>query len=332
MQLYQALLLGRALMGIILPSSDTVPPGVTIAIPVAGERAVVQGVESDYPIGYGYNLDGTIATDGQRGSLIAVMCAPAVATTMAQCQGSSQRVDLTVRYVTRLYPDSASQAGIDNKVWEDTPSNTKLPMSGQVLAFLNIPASLDATLFPTCSQNPVPPTCFTKLPYTVYLGRHPPIGSDDTTSLQTVGTRNIELVHGAGTANSNLTVYTGTPPHIDRFVPYPKVVFAVDTASENNVSAADLTIAIPPNVVIKDVFEEEHLGRHTMVRWQQPTGGTIQVQLVSPDKNVNRIAVVFTLTSGTPPTFADFPVTKSVLYDAQGSQMSTGSFTPRVIR
>lgn len=314
------------------PVSRTTTPGATIAVPVSGERLLILNGVTEYASAYGY----TGNPDPQRGTLTAVMCPVNSTSNMSACLSSSQKQFLTVRYMTRLYPDRASRAGIENL--DDTLSDpngnliSTVYMSGQVLAFLDIPASLDATLFGNCTLSPPPASCTTKLTYTLYLGT-----TSDTTSLQAAGVRNIELVHGSGTANSQAVLYYSASPPLSRFVPYPKVVFAVNTAGQQQVAAAELTISAPTSVTIKDVIEEENLGQHTMVRWtvDPPQGGTqaVRVQLVSPEAKVDRIAVVFSLNSGqTPPLFSAFTVTQSTIYGTTGATISGAAFAATRIR
>src|SRR5262249_14515027 len=150
---------------------------------------------------------------------------------------------------------------------------------------VDVPASLDSALFNNCSGQ----ACFARFAYTIYLGLQPPSGSLDTTKLQTVGSRNITVVHGAGTQTPAGVVYAGAGPHWDRFVPYPKLVLALSSQSENTIPAADITVAIPPNVTVMDVFEEESGGRNSIVLWRM-TGSVLNISLVAPSKNVNRLA------------------------------------------
>jgi hypothetical protein len=110
-------------------------------------------------------------------------------------------------------------------------------------------------------------------------------------------------------------------------------VLVADATAQDHVAAADLTITVPSTVTVKDVFEEEHLGRHTMVQWQSLSATSISVHLVAPDKKVNRLAIAFQLNSGagSAPTAAAFPVSAQTLYDDQGFVIG-GSFGPQVIR
>jgi hypothetical protein len=315
------------------PMSQTALPGSTIVVPLIGERLISIGTSEEHADASAFGTP-SIA-DPQRGQLYAMMCPDSETYSMPGCALSANKVDVPIRYVTRVYPDPASQAGIENLIDGFTPElMSSIPMSGQVLLVADIPPLASLGTWPTCSGSPCPIRTFF-----FYVGRHRPFGGGDETSiLNSVYYRQLKVAYSttSGVSSPAQSLYPyGPTVNLTRLVPYPKVVLTANSTAQNNVGAADLTITVPSTVTVKDVIEEEHLGRHTMVRWNTVSSTSIHVTLVSPDKTVNRLAVVFDLNGGasSAPAYSAFPVSSSTLYDQNGNVLGGGAaFAPEVIR
>jgi hypothetical protein len=256
---------------------------------------------------------------------------------MADCLNAAHdgvRVNLTLRYVTRLYPDAASPAGLENRVQTISGNTDYVPMSGQVVAFFDVPTTITGNPWgSTCTTGSPAPLCLQRFDYNLYVGIQPPTGSPDTSTFG-ASQRPVRLQRGSGVPSDN-TVYSGfTTADMARFVPFPKLVMKVDptTESASSMYAADIKVTYPSNVTIKDVIEEENLGRHSLVSWQSSGTNQITIQLISPKHDVNRVSVVFSLTNTTPVTVAGFTIDQSTLYDVNGNPMSGRSFLKDIIR
>src|SRR5262249_12106966 len=162
--------------------------------------------------------------------------------------------DLPIRYVTRLYPDPASPAGIDNLVQDLSRYVGEVPVSGEVLVFAEIPTSVNDAFPASCGGSSPPQSCFDPLGYDVFVGLRRP-AADETLVRNQWYARSINVVRLSAASlaspkpNLPVTLFPGAPaPDLPRFVPYPKCVFAVNAAGVDQVGAAELTIQFPPTV------------------------------------------------------------------------------------
>src|SRR5262245_2944139 len=203
-------LVGLSLVACTLaPMSRTVAPGSTIVIPLSGERSVETNANVEHPIAYNYQLPGSSAvTDVQRGSMFAMMC-PHVdqpVQTLESCTANPAKRDLAIKYITRLYPDPASPAGIENVVQDMSVYMSDIPMSGQVMLFADIPTSVNNDFPASCAGASPPQTCFDPKQYDVFVGLHkpnPPGGPDETFNLNQGYDRRINVVRLSANSLAN---------------------------------------------------------------------------------------------------------------------------------
>jgi hypothetical protein len=108
--------------------------------------------------------------------------------------------------------------------------------------------------------------------------------------------------------------------------PLPKVVVQLGAL---DVAAASLEVVFPPaKLAVRSVFEEQHPGRGSVVRWQLVASDTLRIQLIDPDASVRALAIAFEpldpfgVGRAQP---ADFQVRSARLYDERGAWIPGGA-------
>lgn len=302
------------------PVSLGVQAGSTIGIPVGGE------VTSAGSIGYGGAL---LAADGQyddqRGELVFVL---------KDTTNPALQYTLSTQAVVNAYPDPASAAGIGNFV--PNAFNFDAGLS-QALAIVDIP-------LPTASPPGPPPGI-----YEVIVSRRVRTSEGSPPQYEALlpapvypmGAYRLTILPGTGTPTPISTYYgflgeIDTSAGIRSLYPYPKLVLTLPTLSGSAIpAAAHLVVSYPAaKLAIKSVFEEQHLGRGSVLTWSADTSaGTVTIDLVNadPTSSAASLGVAFDLSNpfgsgatGGRATTADFTVTAASLYDANGALASAG--------
>lgn len=268
--------------------------GSTILIPVAGEKT------ANATVGYGSALLGQAGIrDGQRGELVFTLT------------GGSQVHTLVTRFVTRLGPDPAAQAAIDNRV--DDPLAPALGIS-QVIALVEIPTGVPAGNYTMT---------ISRCEFLSYGGPCEPVTPDVYYS------RPFTILPGTGTQMPT-TGFLGqfsqdTSTGLRSLYPFPKVPLAFAPTAP---AAAHLVVNYPKTKIeVKSVFEEQHQGRGSIVSWSDdPVAGQVTIDFVDPDASVYSLAIAFDLILpvGTGRVVAgDFSIASAQFYDANGMSQST---------
>jgi len=276
-------------------------------------------------IGYGGAL---LAANGQyddqRGELVFVL---------KDTTNPALQYTLSTQAVVNAYPDPASAAGIGNFVPNSLNFNAGL---SQVLAIVNIP-------LPTASPPGPPPGT-----YEVVVSRRKRTSAASPPQYEallpapvySMGAYRLTIASGTGTPTPFSTYgFLGevdTSAGIRSLYPYPKLVLTLPALSGSAIpAAAHLVISYPAaKLAIKSVFEEQHLGRGSVVTWSANTSaGTVTIDLVNADPTnaAASLGVAFDLSNpfgsgatGGRATTADFTVTAASLYDANGALASAG--------
>jgi hypothetical protein len=296
------------------PLPTKVQAGSTIGIALASEA-----LEGEW-IGYGGQLLRTATPpiyDDQRGELVFVL------------KKGAAEYELVTQLVTRTGPDPATKTGIDNLV--DMPIAGILGLS-QVLAIVEIPP-------PPPGSGPPPDV------YSIEVRRKRRISATQWetnlpvpqySSPVTAGANQIEIIPGTGSPAST----HGYLPYfaegdasqgLRALYPYPKIVLAIPALSQSGSpqpSASHLVVSFPQGkLAIKSVFEEQHLGRGSIVTYSNDTqNGRLTIDLVDPGRSVKSLAIAFDLLDpfgAGRATQADFTVTTADLYDGNGAVAST---------
>jgi hypothetical protein len=297
------------------PVSFVAAPGDTIGIPVGSEEY------EDGTLGYGGDIlasatgNGVPKYDDQRGSLLFVLQGPGSLT---------NQYSLLTRSVVNAYPDPGSPAGIQNNFGA---VNDAFGLS-QALAIVDIPSGANA---------PPPGT------YTVLVNRALRSSSGATTytvpaaapSYSSAG-YTLTIVSATGLSTPLSTIFSGssysTNSGIRQLYPFPRLILSLPSLPVSQLwpSAAHLVISCPTaKVSIKTVFEDQHLGRRSIVSWSSaPDPNNSSNTLITIDfatsesiASVKSIAIAFELKDpfgvGRAST-SDFTVVAANFYDANG--------------
>lgn len=228
---------------------------------------------------------------------------------------------LDLRAITRVYPDPASLAGVNNN---PAPAGVGLAVGiGQVLAVLDVPDTAPTGDFllevtrerPAGNELPAEETPSYRLPFTILPGLEDPHP-------------------GQGFLNVSGTSFLPIGPvPFTTIYPNPKVVFDLPTPAP---AAAHLVVSYPGSKIyaVLSVFEEQHLGRQSIVLFSDDTAQEqITIDLADPlESGVTQFSIAFQPKAGAAlvdPT--DFTVVEEFYYDADGLPMG-GSSTPLLIR
>lgn len=290
-------------------SSQPVPlavqAGSSFTLAVSGEL-----LDGDR-LGYGGDwLEQAGRLDMQRGELLFVLR-----------DDTGAEWTLHTRLVTRVTPDPASDAALDQRIdpWLGSAAGFS-----QAIALVEIPAD-------------VPPAG-----YALELRRRRRLPSGSYESLpapQYSGALRVlpALVDGhAGQSNQPVGAagawIVDTRSRLAALHPNPKLVLSLD----GDPAAAHLVLEYPrQKLVVRGVIEEQHSGRSSVVAWRDdPVSGRVTVDLVAPLADVAALALVFTLrapdTAGVAAP-SDFRVLAATLFDAGGGRMP-GSVSVGAIR
>lgn len=290
-------------------SSQPVPlsaqAGSSIAIAVSGE--MLDGER----LGYGGDwLAAMGRQDAQRGELLFVLR-----------DAAGVERTLRTRVVTRVAPDPASDAALDQRVdpWLGAAAGL-----AQAIAIVEIPAD-------------VPPGS-----HALELRRQRALASGGFESLPAPGYHGTlrvlpALVDGhTGQPNEAIGSAGGwmldTRSRLAALHPNPKLVLPLPAGA----SAAHLVVAYPRDkVAVRGVIEEQHTGRGSIVLFDDdPASGRVGIDLVAPERDVAGLALVFTLrspASSGAASPAEFQVVSSALYDDDGASLPA-TITPGPIR
>lgn len=278
--------------------------GTTIVVPLAGEalHGAYVGYESEVTRTRGLY-------DDQRGGLEFALVDDLAAPTRSHA--------LLTRLVTRVQPDPATPAAIAN--------GRTLHDFTQILALVDVPVSVPSGDFylsvrrkrRSAAQGgvdePLP-----ALPPQLSRLRVLPAERDASGAPVARFTPLEAIVAGRpfGDAESDaLGVY-----------PLPKVLVELGAL---DIAAASLELGFPPaKLVVRSVFEEQHSGRGSVVRWHLVGPDTLRIQLVDPDASVRSLAVAFEPldpfgVGRVEP--ADFQVRSTRLYDERGAWTPGGA-------
>jgi hypothetical protein len=268
--------------------------GSTVALAVGGDATLGDR------LGYGGAwLAASGVNDDQRGELVFVLVPP-----------SGAERTLRTLFVTRTFPDPASDAALANQIDPALPFAAGL---SQALAVLEIPADTPPGRYRMDARRrrPAPGGGFVSLPAPL-LGTEldvlpPAVGS-------ATGRPNAPEL-AVGTARVDLAA------EIPRVVPNPKLVVQF---ADRNPAAAHLVLSYPrEKLAIGGVFEEQHSGRRSILSWRDdPSRGELAIDFVDPAGSVRELGVAFRLLDPSVHGIAapgDFRVAQADLYDARGA-------------
>ncbi len=278
--------------------------GTTIVLPLAGETLLggYVGYESELTRRHG-------VYDDQRGGLEFVLVDDLAAPASPHA--------LVTRLVTRVQPDPATRAAIaDGRTLHDFT---------QILALVDIPVSVPGGDYYVSirrtrrsSASGGPGEALSPLPTQPTALRVLPAERD-----------------GGGAPVARFTpleaIVAGRPfGDAERdalgLYPLPKVVVELGAL---DVAAASLEIGLPPaKLAVRSVFEEQHTGRGSIVRWRLADPGTLRIELVDPGRSARALAIAFELldpfgVGRVEP--ADFAVRSVRLYDERGAWIPGGA-------
>lgn len=266
----------------VQPISKKVVPGETIIFPIAWDDKM-------FTVGYSSTELGW--TDWQFGTLV------------FELDHAAAGCDRTVlpRWVTRAWPDPASLAGAFNAL--PTPTQE---LTSQVLVALDIPANACPGTYSWSIRNDVPGTPTNDIEGELFRhapGHPPALNSFEVLNLPAPTPNNrsnpFEGYLGSATYDIELGMLWLIPHH----------KFAWDMVANPLPAAAEIVFEYPAAKISPlNVFEDNHLGRHSIVRWciagvnecaadTNPSDsiGELHVRFADPDTQVSRLAVAFKL-------------------------------------
>ncbi len=242
--------------------------GTTIVVPFAGEalHGAYVGYESELTRRRGLY-------DDQRGGLeFALVDDPAA---------PSSTHTLVTRLVTRVQPDPATAAAIAN--------GRTLHDFAQILALVDVPASVPAGDFHLSVRRKRRISASGQVEWLAAMPQnHPKLRvlppERDASGAPVERFTPLEAIVAGrpfGDAESDaLGLY-----------PLPKLVIGLGAI---DVAAASLEVVFPPQkLVVRSVFEEQHPGRGSLVRWHLVAPDTLRIQLLDPDARVLALAIAF---------------------------------------
>lgn len=281
------------------PIALSAQAGTTVVLAIAGE------VDAGPSLGFGGDwLSAAGRGDDQRGKLVFVLVA---------ANGAEHA--LHTKFVTRAWPDPASDAGLDGRI---APGPLGTAGLAQVLAIVEIPVD-------------VPPAG-----YRVEIRRERQRADGTVESLPGVSYGQPlrvlpAVVDGFAGAATSPTGFAGgyaidLLPPLAALYPHPKLVVTLDPGA----AAAHLELDYPTTrLVVRGVIEEQHTGRSSIVAWRDdPATGRLSVDLVAPAADVAALALVFTLRDPGGAGRAaetDFRVAAATLYDTAGALLPGGA-------
>lgn len=280
--------------------------GSSVALAVGGDAT-----QGDV-LGYGGAwLAASGVEDDQRGELGFALVPPSGATR-----------PLRTLFVTRVFPDPASDAALESRI---DPSVDPVIGLGQALAVIEIPRD-------------TPPGRYR---LEASRRRRAPGGGMTSLAAPVIGTELdvLPAVVGAAVGRPNRPELAIEQASIDftaqlpRVVPNPKVLLLF---ADRKPAAAHLELVYPrEKLAIRGVFEEQHTGRRSIVAWRdEPAAGRLSIDFVDPAQSVSALGVAFRLSDPAGRGVAqatDFRITRADLYDARGG-VTPGSVRLGAIR
>jgi len=294
----RALALAAALGAVSACTTRVLPlsaqAGSTVAVAIGGDAT-----QGDF-LGYGGAwLASSGLADDQRGELV-----------FALVPAAGPERPLRTLFVTRAFPDPASEAALTDTVDPDAPFPLGL---SQTLAVLEIPADTPPGRYRVDARRRrrAPGGGFTELPA-------PLLRTDLDVLPAAVGAVTGRPNRPEFAVDTNVFDLT---PRLPRVVPNPKLVLAF---ADRRPSAAHLVLDYPPTKVeIRGAFEDHHTGRRSMLSWRDdPEAGRLTIDFVDPTASVSALGVAFRLRDAAAYGIAapgDFRLAQSVLYDAAGA-------------
>jgi hypothetical protein len=273
--------------------------GSTIAIGLAGEDTYspALGYRSPY-----YPLD------DPRGEILLRL--------VDDSAGGSVEIPLLTRYVTRVYADPASEAGLQSS---RAPGGL-----GQILALVDVPGSAPPGRYRLRLARRDAQGDETTLPATPASLTVLPSAIPDIPDLTDGGALRAVLGAPTSAVGHFATASRDVSRSLALYVPNPKAVVRILPVSLEPPAGARLAVEYPAEKVeILAAFEDRHLGRGSIVRWRDSDPrGRLDVSLVDPDRSVSEIALVFRPLPGSGRSQVEsreFRVLGSVFYLADGS-------------
>lgn len=283
-------LLAVALVGLLVavalactsrPIAMSAARGTTIVFPIGPDAP-------NTPVGFATTSLGR--ADRQFGNTVFVLKKRVGTESPTQCSGTQH--DLVVRWITRAWPDPASPAGISNSL------GGYGGIQGQVLAAIDIPSSALLGEYCWSIRNEVADP------------NAPPETEGDIfrfwSSAPYASMGYFEIVQGIAEPNipNPLEGFygNGVPWALGggmaELIPYHKIAYEL-VGSSPRPAAGDIVFTYPEHkIVVKTVYEENQLGRGSIVRWKtistaDPTRDELQVWYADPDRSIARLSIVF---------------------------------------
>jgi hypothetical protein len=288
------------------PVPLTVAAGTSFFLPVPGSA-------------YGSALGNAHSRqDYQRGDLVAALC-PADHPELANCPSP---VYLTTTYVTSVMPDPASPAGIRGFM-EFYSYGAQWPLAGQGLAIFGVPASVTPGVYALSMR-------------TRPQGNAPGVGeviaNDQPGNIQIGAAVAPGSQYGLTDPNVTARVGGATGPggldldisgDLADLIPYPTVVAALANEGDTFVypAAFSVEVSYPASVAIKGVYEDGHLGRHSLVSMSDNTSTRrVTISSIDPERCTTAIRIAYDLVAAGPPVAtSSFSVVTSSSYDLNGA-------------
>lgn len=242
---------------------------VLVADAGAGDPSVPYTDQND--VGFGGTLYETAGlTDHQRGELV-----------FYYMDGANE-IQLETQFVTRVFPDPATEVAIDNPAYFDGNDCCY----GQVLAVVYIPPDVPSGAQEIRVRKKIPVAGggyqYTELyfPLSFMLEILPASETDPTDPLLHFG--DFYYWYGADAVvpaypNPKLLVKLPGPPSFSDYA-----------------SAAHIEISVPSTIAVRSVFEENHFGRNSMVSWSE-SGGVVTIDFLNlqPTATVHALAIAY---------------------------------------
>ena len=271
------------------PIPKQVRAGTTFVLPLAEVAAV--------PMGFGAAADAQgsellMQPDMQRGNVRFGLCLDATCLS---------ELPLTLRFLSRVYPDPGSPAGLRGTLVEGTRLAGMI--RGQPLAVLDVPVSVPGGL------------------YTLAAFATPPGSAEIPIPIQP-----IEILPGS---EEHFTSITGEAVGVDvsqalrDLVPHPQVTLELIEPTGERPAAASVVVRHPRQVSIEGAFEHGAMGQGSIVRvvpGREPD--TVELTLIDPDQQARGLTLAFRLTNPRAPARAeDFVIESQQLYARDGSPL-----------
>ena len=270
--------------------------GETIPKQVMAGSTFVAPLNVGSLLGYGAQLgsqgtDGLLTSDSQRGNVRFVLC-PNTACSPAR--------PLLTRYLTRVFPDPGSRAGLSGDLSLVGSAQSGI-ITGQPLGIFDVPLNTPAGM------------------YTLRYLRSGGEQGDVSTDVQ-----QLRVVPGTSEQFTDLTtelaLQLDVSDSLRDLVPLPQLVLELINKASDRPAAAVLTLRHPARIRVEGAFEHGSLGQGSIVGVSPgPQPNTVSLTLIDPKRKTFALALAFSLNAGAQPvTSADFAIESQRLYDANG--------------